>query len=60
MMLKNFSNEQSLKNKKLLTKQLRIKKEVELTTKNIEEAQNTKVAPARASNMPARGSDLES
>ena len=60
MMLKNFTNEQALKNKKLLTKQLRIKKEVELTTKNIEEAKTTKVGPPRTINMPVRVTDLES
>jgi len=59
-MLKNFINEQSVKNKKLLTKQLRMRKAVELAAKYIEEAKNAKLAPPRTSNAPARASDLES
>lgn len=36
-----------------------MRKEVELTTKYIEEVKNAKVAPPRASNMPAKNTDLE-
>ena len=44
-MLKQFINEQNLKNRKMITKQLRLKKETENSLKLIEEAKIVKPAP---------------
>jgi len=38
LLLKSFINEQNLKNRKMITKQLRLKKETENSLKLIEEA----------------------
>ena len=44
VLLKQFINEQQLKNKKMITKQLRLKRETEMSLKSYEEAKTVKPA----------------